>query len=254
MEAWFNLQHEEKLFKEVSYWVKQDNLPINFLVYVYIYHAKMSKVLVDKTTSELYLNKALTLLSSINKTISRPMRLIEIANLQTANGQLTNARETLLTLERKFSKSGSPRFNSELYTNFGHVAYQLKQYKQHVDYRIKALEWSKLLENKQQLGIAHYNLARALHLISSYQEAKKHYLRAYDLAIQAHDTIIQITSQLRIVEVLLLQGSNDEAYDHFLKVTRENFPLDTPKVVLKQYDRLQNELSTYQDKLDNQNN
>jgi len=122
LDALFNLQKFDQLSAEINTLLTLKTRPINFSVYVYIYHAKILNSKKETSLAKIYIEKAINLLEKINDKYPDPMRLIEIANIQAAMKEHTLAKNTLLQLERKFEGKYHPIFKRELYANLGHIA------------------------------------------------------------------------------------------------------------------------------------
>jgi len=215
LEALFTLQQFDKLTNEIDPLLTYDALPVSFSVYVYLYHAKLSYGRGEVTTAKVYLNKAVNLLTEINEKSPKPMRLIEIANLQISMRDFELANTTLLKLELKFKNRYHPIFKRELYANLGHVAYFRDNKELHLEYREKSLNWALKTNNNQQIGIAHNNFAWAYQDIGNYKFAEQHYSQAVKYAEMEQDEINGSISQLRLIEVVLLQEKFDKALTLF---------------------------------------
>jgi len=215
LEAFFTLQQFDKLNSEIDILLTYDVLPISFSVYVYLYHAKLNYGESDITTAKEYLDKAVNLLTEINDKYPKPMRLIEIANLQISMKDFERAKQTLVQLELKFSARYHPIFKRELYANLGHVAYFQDDHSQHLQYRRQSLKWALEANNNQQVGVAYNNLAWAFQKIGSYEDAEKNYSQAIKFAQMEQDDINGSISQLRLTEVFLLQGKIEKALKIF---------------------------------------
>lgn len=215
LDALFILQQFKKLSEEIDALLTYDELPINFSVYVYIYHAKLNYGKGQISTAKKYLSKAVNLLTSINDKYPKPMRLIEIANLQISMKDFEQAKSTLLQLELKFQDRYHPLFKRELYANLGHVALFQGDEALHVKYRERSLKWALKANNNQQVGIAYHNLAWAFQKAENYKYAEQHYSQAIKFSRIEQDDINGSISQLRLIEVILLQGKVDKALKFF---------------------------------------
>jgi len=215
LDAFFTLQQFKKLSDEIDTLLTKDSLPINFSVYVYLYHAKLSFGENQLLQAHEYLDKAVNLLTQINDKYPKPMRLIEIANLQVSLKDYGLAKDTLMQLELKFENRYHPTFKRELYANLGHVAYFQEDKILHIKYRKQSLKWALRANNNQQVGIAHNNLAWAYQQTRDYKLAEKNYTKAVKFAQREKDFINGSISQLRLVEVVLLQGKEDKALTLF---------------------------------------
>ncbi len=235
MDALYILQNDTTLLEITNYWLDKTNAPVIFQVYVQIYKAKLSLAIGKNIDGNKYLSKAVKLLSLINDSIPKPMRLIEIANLLYVNNRIEEARATLLNLEKIYAKRNVPLFNRELYGNLGHIAGKSKQFKLQLDYRKKALFWALEYKNEQQIGIVYYNLARAQQTLKQYADAEKSYKMALKFSIKSHDKITQLGSQLRVVEVMYQQNKKQTAQKLFASLSQKNFTTSTPKEIIKRY-------------------
>jgi len=251
-DAFLNLQQIKTLKEDISPWVNQKETPINFQVYVHIYHAKISLSETDKTTGEYHLNQAIKLLSSINDSAPNVLRLIEIANLEISIGNNKKAQQTLLKLEQKFSHHHDPIFNRELYANLASTTFnqQKKSYdnQQHIFYRKKSLYWTIESKNKQQIAIAYYNFARALHMGNQYEEAEINYQHALHFSTISKDYVIKLNSILRMTEVLILQHKARQANALLLTVKLSDYPHNLYPPVIEKYHKLISKLATIKTK------
>ncbi|PKI16752.1 tetratricopeptide repeat protein [Colwellia sp. 12G3] len=211
LDALFTLQHFEKLSSEIETLLSYSALPMNFSVYVYIYHAKLSYSNKDIKPAKYYLDKALNLLTQINDKYPDPIRLIEVANLQIAMKEHEKAKITLLQLEQKFKDRYHPVFKRELYANLGHIASFQDDKLLHIEYRISSLKWAKAAKNQQQIGIAYNNLAFAYLKAGEYENAETNYTQAINIAQEEQDIINGSISQIRLIKVIFLQGKVDNA-------------------------------------------
>jgi tetratricopeptide (TPR) repeat protein len=218
LDAFFTLQQLKNLSTEIDTLLIDTSLPINFSVYVYIYYAKLNHAKDNIEPAKKYLDKAVLLLKELNNKYPKPMRLIEIANLQTAMKDYDQAKLTLLQLELKFKGKYHPIFKRELYANLGHVANFQQDIALHVKYRKKSLKWALRANNIQQVGIAYYNLARAYQKAEYYEHAEDYYLQAINSAQLTQDDISSDLSQLRLIEVVILQGEIEQALILFNKL------------------------------------
>jgi tetratricopeptide (TPR) repeat protein len=215
LDAFFTLQQFEKLSLEVNFLLTDQTLPINVSVYVYLYHAKLCFKNKDIIQAHEYINKTVNLMTQLNDKYPNPMRLIEIANLQTSMKDYEPAQKTLLQLEKKFESRYHPIFKRELYANLGHVAYYQGDNDLHLQYRKKSLLWALKVDNNQQIGIAYNNFAWAYQKIGDYKNAEKNYTQAIEIARIEQDDINGTITQLRLVEVTFLQGKIERALQLF---------------------------------------
>jgi tetratricopeptide (TPR) repeat protein len=211
LDALFALQQFKDLSDEIDRLLTRETLPLNFSVYVYLYHAKLSFGKKELSQAHEYLDKAINLLTQINDKYPKPMRLIEIANLQISMKDFGLAKDTLLQLELKFENRYHPIFKRELYANLGHVAYFQNDKPLHIKYRKQSLSWALKANNNQQAGIAYNNLAWAYQQTENYKFAEVNYAQSIKLAQMEQDDINGSISQLRLIEVVFLQEKLDQA-------------------------------------------
>lgn len=240
----FDLQKWELLQQEVNLWLFDTNLPPSFAVYVYIFQAKLHAS--DNSSDEFsyYLTKATDLLSAINEKSFSPLRLIEIANLQISHAKYSQAKKTLLQLEKKFSQREFPEFKKELYANLGHIALVEKKYDEHLQYRLRSLSSTLETKNNQQISIAYTNLAYAFQLVKKYEKSKDNYKLSIDYSEKHLDYNTTIRSKMRLIQVLILLNEKAEARKIFTDLSTRSHNQITSKYNLKLYQELKAGLST----------
>ncbi|MCW8833053.1 MAG: hypothetical protein OQK09_11315 [Colwellia sp.] len=224
--ALFELQRLELLQQEINQWLvaigePNNDIPPSFAVYIYIYHAKLLVGIADDKEVNLYLNKAVNLLSDINSKLPSPLRLIEIANLQISMHEFEKAKLTLLSLESKFKERHNPIFKQELYANLGHIAWQQDDKNLHIEYRQKSLKWALEAPNTQQKSVAHINLAFAYQKAELFKDAEINYRASLKFAELIDDDRTCESARLRLLEVVYLQDKIEQAKSLF-----NNFPRD----------------------------
>ena len=233
LEALFNLGKITELKQALAPFIHKENLPEAFTVYIKIYYAKALGNDKQRDESKKYIQEALTLLYQIQEQLPRPMRLIEIANLQLIDKQFTQAEQTLLYLEERFSQNALPLFNQELYANLGHVASMTDQLDKLLDYREKSLYYTLQVDNKQQNGVAYYNLGRALFRLEDYASAEENFLLSFKHAELAQDVSMQIYAKIRLAEIALIDDEQDKALKQSAELEQiallNNFPIDQHK-------------------------
>ncbi len=215
-DALYALEHNEELLKLVTPWKDRTDTPLYFRVFSYIYYAKEVNYKKNKAEAQLYLKKALALLAQFNKAYKDPLMLVQVVNLQLYfPDQLQSAYNNLLTIEKRFEKSRDPHFKLELYANLGHLADRLKKPKEQILYREKSLAASKIYNNKQQIGITEYNLARILQEQDRLLEATIHYKEAIKYGSIAKDVALLNSAKLHLTEIHLKQHQTKLAQDVF---------------------------------------
>jgi len=212
MDALYALEKIVPLATLIQPWVDNSHAPIYFQISVYTYHAKILNAQHHTELSKQYLDKALKLMNETNASFPNPMILLRIANLQMVfPDQYQAAYNTMIDIQKKFSRSQNPEFQMTLYNNLASFAYHQKLTHQFLDYCDKAYFWAKKFGNIQQLGVMAYNLARAFDIEQRLLEATTLYKTAIDYAQQANDYAVQITSKLYLAKLKLNQNQITQA-------------------------------------------
>lgn len=220
LNALFELQRFQPLQQEINQWLTDEGeqrieMPPNFAVYVYIYHAKLQLSDTDNKEANLYLHKAVNLLNDINIKLPSPIRLIEIANLQISMQNYDQAKSTLLNLENKFKERNNPGFKQELYANLGHIAWKQADDDLHIEYRKKSLKWALETPNTQQKSVAHLNLAFAYQKAALFYNAEINYNASLTFSELIGDDRTTESARLRLLEVVYSQGKIEQAKNLF---------------------------------------
>ncbi|NMP33220.1 hypothetical protein HII17_16830 [Thalassotalea sp. M1531] len=243
LEAHFLLGNIAQLNKALMPFLDNEDLPMSFLVYVKIYHAKVMNQLGDSQAAQQDLAQALNLLHEIQEHLPRPMRLIEIANLQILNKQYNQAEQTLLLLEKRYAQDALPLFNQELYANLGHIAARLDKLVDYFVYTEKSLFYALKTDNKQQISVAHYNFARAAMINGSLAKARENFMHALLQATLAKDFATQIDAKIRLIEIALRENNSIRVKELLpqLKQTALSYDFDLKEYQL--YQQLQAKLA-----------
>lgn len=189
MEALFNLQKGDELYKETKKWIDMPDLPLPFQVTNAIYYAKSAWHIGEKDEARKSYLLAKDLLSKMNEVYPSPLRLVQFANLQMQLNEYQEAYDLMSGLAKKYTKSPDIRFMVELHGNLGHVANRLGNLEQSLIHWQETKKWVHIFDNKQQIAVVLFNLAGINVKLSQYDKAEKHYIEAIIFAVEAGDKV-----------------------------------------------------------------
>ncbi|MDF2179467.1 hypothetical protein P2G88_14530 [Aliiglaciecola sp. CAU 1673] len=224
LDSLLHLLQLDRLKEALQSVAQRTDQPDAFRIRLYTHQAKLLTLEGKQEEAADYLSKAIVLLDQGHQLFPAPLLQVHIANLQLYQGQYAEALQRLLAAEDKFSKGGSALFNLELYTNLGHAASYIEDYKGQLKYRQQALRWATLLENQHQLGIGLYNLARAHQALVQYQPALDYFEEAYQASLGAGDKATAHQALLRLAQVSLDNGQYSQAKHFFSRLESEYLP------------------------------
>ncbi|WP_206486163.1 tetratricopeptide repeat protein [Thalassotalea sp. G2M2-11] len=220
-EALFNLQYDQQLYDETKQWINNEQLPVLFQITNAIYFAKTAIAMGDKQASKAQYLKAKQLLEQLNEQYPSPIRLVQFANLQMVLKEHQQAYELLLSLTQKYQHSPDSHFMLELFGNLGHVTDKLGKHEEAVSYWLKAITWSEVYGNTQQIAVVRFNIANSYMQLKQYQEAAEHYEKALELALTAQDIVKANMARFRLVQVLIEQDKLCHAKQLFEQINEE---------------------------------
>jgi len=210
LDALFELTEFKKLEEEVAPWVGVKNLPLKFEINIDIYYAKILNYKGNKEQANFYFDKAVKSLMAVSDVTYDPMLTIQVANALSAQKKYVEGMELLHKLELKYEQRNDATLKLELYENLGHLSSFLKQYEQHLEYRIKAVEWAKLQNNGQKTAVSIYNKARAFQMLEHYDKS----LDAFDSALEYaqlanHQYLISMTYYRKVTILNMLNRQTE---------------------------------------------
>jgi len=183
-------------------------VPIYFKTKVYYYLAKVSP---PSPLKAQYLETASNLLDMVNDSFFDPMLLLDIYILkleEKSRDKIQNTYNNLKALDEKYARNTNPLFKKELYAVLGHYAKQLNYLVEQKAYREKSLHWSFKFGNKQQIGVAHYNLAITCVALKQHKLAITHFQQSMSFAKESNDFVgVRLAAQ-KLEELAKLQNTN----------------------------------------------
>ena len=225
LDTLFALQYDEPLWQATSKLVLDQTSPASFRARIYIYHAKMLSSKGSKLQAEHYLDKAVKLLESLNRSAPNPLTTIRLVNVQTyVGGDPLVGYETLQKLEAQFSRSHDELMKYDLYNNLGHGAHFLKRLEESQQHREKALIAIQKTTNKAKLAEGHYNLARVMAYRGLWADAEPHLVHAEGYYHEIGDQILTALARMHLAESLYRQGKTAAATTMFATVDISKIP------------------------------
>lgn len=219
-EALFQLNHLEKLKQETAKFVDTDQGSVEFQFLTTTYYAKT--LFADKQDKKgfYYLDKAKGLYQKIKSNVSNPLYLVNYGNIilieahrhrhagnvTMAKRKYLEAKQMLLMVKKNYYHYNNPVFQLELYSNLSHCSAFLEQYSAAIEYSKKALFWSRQNDNLQQVGVAHFNLARSFQQAKQYTKARQAFIRSLEYFHDAKDHVSAAVTYLRLAEISVAIG------------------------------------------------
>ncbi|NMP31073.1 tetratricopeptide repeat protein [Thalassotalea sp. M1531] len=218
IDALFQLVKFEQLANEVSPWVERKDIPLKFKISVLIYYAKILSSQGSDAIAANYMNQALDAINDVNSVAFDPLLVVQVANGLNHIGEYQKGYDLLIPLEKKYRNRPMAKFKHELYENLGHFALRLKQFQEHLGYRLQALEWAKEVGNDNQTAISLYNVARAHQILEDYERAFHYFELAEQL--NAMGPSDQNMINYRRAEMSLVMNDLVNAQGYFDRVNR----------------------------------
>ncbi len=218
-QALFQLNKYAELAQATRPWVENDTVPLKFRINVLIYYAKSIRKQ-DELDPRQYMRQAVALLDEVKDSAFDPLLIVQIANVLNYLGEDQRGYELLKPLAEKYQNRYMPWFRHEMYENLGHFALKLGKLDEHIDYRIKALDWAKELGNDNQTAIATFNLARAYQMVDKFDLALVYFTLAEEF--YALGEIDQNMINFRRAQIALAQNDIDSAEVYFSKVNKNS--------------------------------
>lgn len=240
LDALVDLQKFDQLKAELIPLLSDPSVPPVMQASVYTYHAKL--LAFDKQTQQanLYLNKAIDLLMSINSVSFNLMRFVKIANLLIYLQQFDQAMELLLKLETDFANSQDHQFQLELFSNITVIYQKRGQHAQQLEYALKALHAAKLYENKHFICVAQYNVGRGHQQLKQPRQAETYFLQALTDAKNSAFEMGEFLSLLRLAQVNIEERDIQSAKFYF----KQAHMADVPPIYQSLYDSVKADIKT----------
>lgn len=203
MEALFNLQQGEALYKETKQWINNDELPLPFQITNAIYYAKSAWHVGDPEEVQASYLKAKSLLNQVNDEFPSPLRLVQFANLQMQLKEYEEAYQLMSNLLKKYPNSPDTRFMVELHGNLGHAANQMGNTQTSLKHWLDTEKWVFMFGNKQQIAVVLFNLADIYEQLNQDKEAMEYFANAINFAQQAGDKVKENQGRFRLLQIKL---------------------------------------------------
>jgi tetratricopeptide (TPR) repeat protein len=201
LEALSALERFDELERELIPLISKPDLPEKFHIYSHILYAKIVQFNGQPELALRYFNEAKELLLAVNKDWPKPLELIKIANMLLYMKQYQIGYDMLLGVDEKFTHFSDANFKYRLYTNLGHFSLSLGDHQGHIEYRIKALHWADLAENKNMQAIATFNVARSHFFVKSYDQALTYFQQAIPYTKQANNMNLLNKTYLNMADI-----------------------------------------------------
>lgn len=197
----YDKQEFSELLQQTEQLLQQPALPPVFRTQLYFYHAKMLKSFGRMTQARHYADLAYQQLSSMYQAFADPLRVLELANLQTVFGEHDKAWALLLSAEHRFSKSKDPVFGFELNSNKALVQHAKGQLEEAAYSRKLALDAILPSGQNGKIIVAYGNLARTYQLLGQFGLAADYYEKSLPYMRPVTDEVQQATHLLRLAEL-----------------------------------------------------
>ena len=222
LEALSALERFDESERELVPLISKQGLPEKFHIYSHILYAKILQFKGDSELSLRYFNEAKELLLAVNKDWPKPLELIKIANMLLYMKQYQIGYDMLLGLDEKFTHFSDANFKYRLYTNLGHFALNLGDHQNHIQYRVSALQWANLLENKNIQAIATFNVARSHFFIENYNIALTYFKRAIPFGEKAKNLNLVNNAYLNMADIYHRNGDKSRVKEMLVNVIPSN--------------------------------
>ena len=215
LEALFRLVMFDELAEQVSPWVEDESVPLRFRINVLVYHAKILRARDANEEGMLYMERAISSIEQVNESNYDPLLTVMVANGLNSMGKYQQGYDLLMPLVKKYKHRPMAKFKHELFENLGHFAHRLGKPEEHLEFRLKALTWAQVLDNKNEIAISLYNIARAYQFLEKYEKAFSYFEKAEAMEAMGPSDTAMIT--FRRAEMSLAQGDISAA-EQYMKV------------------------------------
>lgn len=154
------------------------------------------------------------------KKVDRPLLLaysfFNVAISYLKLGQYENAIRSIEESRTIFQRLGDRRNEGYIYNLLQAVANDMHQYRKGIGYGLKAIENLQTDSDKEYLCFSHNNLALNYIFVQSYDSAKYHLEKAYELALANGVELVKTTYHINLALIALRQQNPDSLYCHAL--------------------------------------
>lgn len=174
----FDKHLDQPLAQQTTQLLQLEDVPPVFRTQLYFYQAKILHSNGQMLQAQHYADLAAADLTQLFKAFADPLRLVELANLQTVMGQQHQAWQLLMQAEARFAKSKDPVFLFELHTNKALVQQANGQMADAAYSRKLALDAILPSGDNGKISVAYGNLGRTYQLLGQYGLAQQYYQQA----------------------------------------------------------------------------
>ncbi len=190
--------------------IQLENNPDSFLIQLYYYRAKALSAVGRRTEGKAYGLKAIEMLKKTVDAFPKPIREVEIANLEYVYGDAHSAYTLLQNIHNKYKRIQDPILHLEIQSNMAHIQDKLGNLIKSQQHRQHAFFWAKESGNTHYLAIAAGNLAYTYNLNQQYDQAFTAYQYAVTLLEKNGSFELMSRYYLRLIE--LTQKLNKPQY------------------------------------------
>lgn len=197
----FDKHLDQPLAQQVAQLLQLEDVPPVFRTELYFYQAKILHSNGQLLQAQHYADLAASNLTQLFQAFADPLRLVELANLQTVMGQQAKAWQLLQQAEARFARSKDPIFLFELYTNKALVQQANRQLADAAYSRKLALDIILPSGDDGKISVAFGNLGRTYQLLGQYGLAQQYYQQALARMSPGADDVRRQMRLLRLSQV-----------------------------------------------------
>lgn len=222
LDSLFKLQKNDELYAALRPWVKNTDVPEKYQPVLQLFLGKWLTASGRHEESQVALSKALSGFKEQYAATPSPSNGVRVLNLLVSLDRFEEASVFAEVLES--SNFEDALFYREIFAELGHVAQQKNELSQHIDYRLKSLQWAKRVPDLQQQAIAHNNYGVALRESKKYIMAESAFSDALKCAKKANDTAHVNSIRLRLAEIAKHQNNVAKSKKWLDKVILDELP------------------------------
>lgn len=222
LDSLFKLQKNDELYAAVRPWVTDADVPEKYQAVLQLFLGKWLTANGRHEESQVALSKALSGFEEQYAASPSPSNGVRVLNLLVSLDRFEKASVFAEVLES--SNFEDAVFYREIFAELGHVAHQKNALTQHIEYRLKSLQWAKRVPDLQQQAIAHNNYGVALRESKKYIMAESAFSDALKCAKKANDTAQVNSIRLRLAEIAKFQNNVAKSKNWLDKVILDELP------------------------------
>ncbi len=197
----FDKHLDQQLAQQTQQLLQLEDVPPVFRTQLYFYQAKILHSNGQLLQALHYAELASADLTQLFQAFADPLRLVELANLQTVMGQQEQAWQLLQQAEARFARSKDPVFMFELYTNKALVQQAKGQLADAAYSRKLALDAILPSGDQGKISVAFGNLGRTYQLLGQYGLAQQYYQQALQWLVPGADDVRRQMRLLRLSQL-----------------------------------------------------